>query len=162
MYTDTGNGVWVKEFADGTKDYRKVIVIHGTTYYFYMYVPPDLKDSEIAARAGHGIVVPNLITVTTMDDANKMYHFKAVDYYSGRSGVSSITTPDDPTSAVLVQYSDGYPTHAIDYIFEVGKQITDRKISLDGASQSGLLFSCLLYTSPSPRDRQKSRMPSSA
>ena len=28
-------------------------------------------------------------------------------------------------------------------------------------SGSGLLF-CLLYTSPSPRDRQKSRMPSSA
>ena len=26
----------------------------------------------------------------------------------------------------------------------------------------GLAFSCLLYTSPSPRDRQKSRMPSSA
>ena len=26
----------------------------------------------------------------------------------------------------------------------------------------GLLESCLLYTSPSPRDRQKSRMPSSA
>ena len=25
-----------------------------------------------------------------------------------------------------------------------------------------LLFRCLLYTSPSPRDRQKSRMPSSA
>ena len=25
-----------------------------------------------------------------------------------------------------------------------------------------ILFSCLLYTSPSPRDRQKSRMPSSA
>ena len=25
-----------------------------------------------------------------------------------------------------------------------------------------LLFTCLLYTSPSPRDRQKSRMPSSA
>ena len=26
----------------------------------------------------------------------------------------------------------------------------------------GLAFGCLLYTSPSPRDRQKSRMPSSA
>ena len=25
-----------------------------------------------------------------------------------------------------------------------------------------LIFTCLLYTSPSPRDRQKSRMPSSA
>ena len=27
---------------------------------------------------------------------------------------------------------------------------------------SGLVEDCLLYTSPSPRDRQKSRMPSSA
>ena len=26
----------------------------------------------------------------------------------------------------------------------------------------GLYYGCLLYTSPSPRDRQKSRMPSSA
>ena len=34
------------------------------------------------------------------------------------------------------------------------------------AEESGLLgsayYACLLYTSPSPRDRQKSRMPSSA
>ena len=29
-------------------------------------------------------------------------------------------------------------------------------------NQVGLVISCLLYTSPSPRDRQKSRMPSSA
>ena len=27
---------------------------------------------------------------------------------------------------------------------------------------NGVQYSCLLYTSPSPRDRQKSRMPSSA
>ena len=31
---------------------------------------------------------------------------------------------------------------------------------LDGTVQQGMI--CLLYTSPSPRDRQKSRMPSSA
>ena len=31
-----------------------------------------------------------------------------------------------------------------------------------GAVQMGLIYVCLLYTSPSPRDRQKSRMPSSA
>ena len=30
------------------------------------------------------------------------------------------------------------------------------------ANQLPRLMSCLLYTSPSPRDRQKSRMPSSA
>ena len=44
----------------------------------------------------------------------------------------------------------------------------DSKDSLLGANQiqglflGGSLWCCLLYTSPSPRDRQKSRMPSSA
>ena len=40
-----------------------------------------------------------------------------------------------------------------------------RKLFFDARQkdgQSALEFSCLLYTSPSPRDRQKSRMPSSA
>ena len=32
----------------------------------------------------------------------------------------------------------------------------------EGISVQQWIFSCLLYTSPSPRDRQKSRMPSSA
>ena len=33
---------------------------------------------------------------------------------------------------------------------------------LSGKTKIDLIKSCLLYTSPSPRDRQKSRMPSSA
>ena len=33
---------------------------------------------------------------------------------------------------------------------------------LEGAIRRGEPWGCLLYTSPSPRDRQKSRMPSSA
>ena len=32
----------------------------------------------------------------------------------------------------------------------------------DFEKKSGTQYTCLLYTSPSPRDRQKSRMPSSA
>ena len=36
-------------------------------------------------------------------------------------------------------------------------------VAMAGARNSGKsLYTCLLYTSPSPRDRQKSRMPSSA
>ena len=31
-----------------------------------------------------------------------------------------------------------------------------------GVGETELALACLLYTSPSPRDRQKSRMPSSA
>ena len=34
--------------------------------------------------------------------------------------------------------------------------------SFIGVLGVGILYTCLLYTSPSPRDRQKSRMPSSA
>ena len=34
--------------------------------------------------------------------------------------------------------------------------------SFDAHFQNGFQEGCLLYTSPSPRDRQKSRMPSSA
>ena len=35
-------------------------------------------------------------------------------------------------------------------------------IELEGKSQLALAKDCLLYTSPSPRDRTRSRMPSSA
>ena len=41
--------------------------------------------------------------------------------------------------------------------------VTERlKRDIEDATSAGALWTCLLYTSPSPRDRQKSRMPSSA
>ena len=58
--------------------------------------------------------------------------------------------------------------------FEVDATEAMGRIKFDGTTQLGVLYpeyvmgqpitvnSCLLYTSPSPRDRQKSRMPSSA
>ena len=33
---------------------------------------------------------------------------------------------------------------------------------VEGRNSDGSLYSCLLYTSPSPRDKRQSRMPSSA
>ena len=66
-------------------------------------------------------------------------------------------------------------TYGIPVDHEIGKKIKDAQIgvvfhtSYVGDRLSSLLAraganikSCLLYTSPSPRDRQKSRMPSSA
>ena len=53
----------------------------------------------------------------------------------------------------------------------VGLLVSDlaesRSVNIDSIAWAnlvfaGLLYACLLYTSPSPRDRQKSRMPSSA
>ena len=39
---------------------------------------------------------------------------------------------------------------------------TNSPIEVDGLAHDDKMVICLLYTSPSPRDRQKSRMPSSA
>ena len=51
------------------------------------------------------------------------------------------------------------PERAIRY----AREILDDHGSNDlGHNESRILNTCLLYTSPSPRDRQKSRMPSSA
>ena len=43
----------------------------------------------------------------------------------------------------------------------IGKDTRISGYMLETALQSGII-ACLLYTSPSPRDREKSRMPSSA
>ena len=40
--------------------------------------------------------------------------------------------------------------------------VLDASGSMKNTDPNGLRYDCLLYTSPSPRDRQKSRMPSSA
>ena len=41
--------------------------------------------------------------------------------------------------------------------------VADLRANFEGeCSEVGMYLACLLYTSPSPRDRQKSRMPSSA
>ena len=47
-------------------------------------------------------------------------------------------------------------------IFKTDSHAVIYPASGTGAWESALVNTCLLYTSPSPRDRQKSRMPSSA
>ena len=55
-----------------------------------------------------------------------------------------------------------------DYGFAIDWMRKDLKIAIEEAKRNGSpvpiteIIDCLLYTSPSPRDRQKSRMPSSA
>ena len=55
-----------------------------------------------------------------------------------------------------------------DYVIDIYTELYENEehdnieILFEGAQGFGLDIDCLLYTSPSPRDRQKSRMPSSA
>ena len=49
-------------------------------------------------------------------------------------------------------------------VSSTGKPLTrlERSTGTDSLSLAKKLYACLLYTSPSPRDRTRSRMPSSA
>ena len=46
--------------------------------------------------------------------------------------------------------------------FQLGDMFVEYILAVDSQIVGLRLYPCLLYTSPSPRDRQKSRMPSSA
>ena len=50
----------------------------------------------------------------------------------------------------------------LEIAFSDFKEIEIEDYELKGGAGDGRPYICLLYTSPSPRDRQKSRMPSSA
>ena len=54
--------------------------------------------------------------------------------------------------------SDGDMDKAVEFLREKGLAASAKKAGRVAAEG----MACLLYTSPSPRDRQKSRMPSSA
>jgi 3-keto-L-gulonate-6-phosphate decarboxylase len=82
--------------------------------------------------------------------------------------------PDDPVLAD-VKIVDGAKKYVLSAAEKGAEFVTicgvahDASIhqALEGQAESGItvvvdLYACLLYTSPSPRDRQKSRMPSSA
>ena len=59
--------------------------------------------------------------------------------------------------------ASGDPDAARDDQGEVDELALAQQVMVDDITREGVLFQyCLLYTSPSPRDRQKSRMPSSA
>ena len=71
------------------------------------------------------------------------------------SGVDNNAFP----KTLLEEFYHAYNTYGFGYIVNHGieKDLIDQLFQV-----SKTFHSCLLYTSPSPRDRQKSRMPSSA
>ena len=71
------------------------------------------------------------------------------DSAGGLMNLDTVTVREDVTLDVVLRYlrrHDSLPRH------------TDRLIVVDTSDR----YVCLLYTSPSPRDRTRSRMPSSA
>ena len=80
-----------------------------------------------------------------LDERRK--HLNAIDQ-------AALAAPDQTDREAL--------THDLTVSLALWKAISDRYELLRVAFDSGRVGPCLLYTSPSPRDRTRSRMPSSA
>ena len=66
----------------------------------------------------------------------------------------------DASEAISVSAKDG--TNLNELMKQIAKKIPAPKKSKEANLQALIIDSCLLYTSPSPRDMRRSRMPSSA
>ena len=103
-----------------------------------------------------------------------------VKWFNNKNGYGFVSTLGDDSKDIFAHYSSirGYTPDRSEgnfqykylvqgeYVeFELAKMDDDKhefKASDISGIKDGKLMCCLLYTSPSPRDRQKSRMPSSA
>ena len=91
---------------------------------------------------------------------NTRFNLNNTDTVTDKSMEFERTANDIDELAVEFTYN-GFPSYPISSR-GISKQVVDHfgvKMTVD---ENGKPNSCLLYTSPSPRDRQKSRMPSSA
>ena len=87
--------------------------------------------------------------------------------YVGASDADFTNDNDIVLGLTIAGNAYAYPRHIMNWHEIVNDEIENQAfvVTYCPLCGSGLAFSsyvCLLYTSPSPRDRQKSRMPSSA
>ena len=114
-------------------------------------LPPDLVRHEdrvrrfvLEAKSASSLSHPNIVTI----------------YEIGQHPVRSAGAPDsDPVHYISMELVSGKTLSSLIHDDQVDLRTL---VGYLAQAAEGLSKACLLYTSPSPRDRQKSRMPSSA
>ena len=102
--------------------------------------------------------------ITTINDSNEITLVNNPSFIIF-SGKGESTAPIPTFTLTVNSTPSGELPVAAQLIFT--ETVSGTKHTIQGTSNKKLLagnknYFCLLYTSPSPRDRQKSRMPSSA
>ena len=103
-------------------------------YYFSMYVCNEFVNGDI------------MTNTSDVDEFNSLWNGLDLD--------DSMCGSDIIENHTFTNTTVTFPEHFVFYDSEDDMLV--------GAVHDGMFVTCLLYTSPSPRDRQKSRMPSSA
>ena len=91
---------------------------------------------------------------------DKVEDDKGIKHNKGRPAIFAISSIDNDNSATTTNSDTNYETHPTSPSNQASLIIIDDTFSVDNSTPS--TTSCLLYTSPSPRDKRQSRMPSSA
>ena len=109
--------------------------------------------------------VKNLHVTVETDQGTKEI-LKGVDIVINSGEIHAVMGPNGSGKSTLAYSIAGHPKYTVTQgeILLDGENVLE--MSVDERAKVGLFlamqYPCLLYTSPSPRDRQKSRMPSSA
>ena len=122
-------------------------------------------DGQIQAKAL--LPIPDKLVVLTFDDSNKSDRFFVAEIVTEMGfGATFYVTEGLGFLKSKTNYTTWEEIRELhDMGFEIGNHTQRHRnvTSLSGEDlERSLTHICLLYTSPSPRDRQKSRMPSSA
>ena len=109
------------------------------------------------------IVILSLMTLTACQASEKSNAgAEKVDVFV-EARATLVPAADDREKLDYTVLKDGFPIVAeMDFNVVASQCHLFRPESGGKADEKGMFRYCLLYTSPSPRDRQKSRMPSSA
>ena len=117
---------------------------------------------SIGDNSKFGLSIPEImLTIKELKEANLINEMKLLHFHIG-SQISDIAVIKDALQEASQIYVElcklGAPMQYIDVGGGLGIDFDGTKTS----SNTSTNYSCLLYTSPSPRDKRQSRMPSSA
>ena len=100
---------------------------------------------------------PAVVNITSRKEVKMQNSLRGFDEFERFFGIPrgrGFPQPQQPETREAVAYGSGF-------IFKGGYLLTNFHV-IDEAEEITVSLNCLLYTSPSPRDRTRSRMPSSA
>ena len=111
---------------------------------------------------GIGRIDGNRITDLFMEFNGSNITGNIIDMPFAIEKVISFVTPENLEEITIQNYANvAFPDIAEIKGFTLGVGLKDQNLTVRPSIQE-ITTSCLLYTSPSPRDRTRSRMPSSA
>ena len=106
------------------------------------------------------MTAPILDVVSVTKTFGGLTAVKAASFDVAEGSITGLIGPNGAGKTTMFAVIAGFETPTKGRVRYRGADVTG--LDVHRRAELGIARTCLLYTSPSPRDRQKSRMPSSA